>query len=200
MRLTRARGVGVARGPSRGPSPLAGLFDPFGFSKGCSDEGLQWYREAELKHGRVAMAAFVGFLINYSGYSFPVDLTMGGDKFSSLGTGNPFLAWDNLSDKGKWSILGFIGLLEVLGEAEKPHYMKGGKSGTHNLVWYFGSKYISGKSEEGKLRSRTAEINNGRLAMIGIMGFVSASTTPGSVPFFDTHELTQYTGSIMSPF
>merc|ERR1712072_1372388 len=72
----------------------------------------------------------------------------------------------------------------VLGEAEKPHYMRGGKSGTHDLVWYFGSKYLSGKTEEQKLRSRTAEINNGRLAMIGIMGFIAASTVPGSVPYF----------------
>merc|ERR1712072_1039293 len=150
-----------------------GLFDPLGFSNGASAEALQWYREAELKHGRVAMAAFVGFLVNYQGITFPADLTMSGEKFSSLGTGNPLLAWDNISDKGKWSILGFIGLLEVLGEAEKPHYMRGGKSGTHDLVWYFGSKYLSGKTEEQKLRSRTAEINNGRLAMIGIMGFIA---------------------------
>merc|ERR1719261_936718 len=81
------------------------------------------------------------------------------------------------------------------GEAEKPHYMRGGKSGTHNLVWYFGSKYLSGKTEEQKLRSRTAEINNGRLAMIGIMGFIAASTVPGSVPYF-TEDLTQYSGSV----
>jgi len=214
-----------------------GLFDPLGFSNGASTEALQWYREAEIKHGRVAMAAFVGFLINYQGITFPFDLTMGGDKFASLGTGNPLLAWDNVSDKGKWSILGFIGLLEVLGEAEKPHYMRGGKSGTHDLVWsvsprgyvsrtrrraardgpwtgrgatrivrraraplrYFGSKYISGKSEEARLRSRTAEINNGRLAMIGIMSFIAASTVPGSVPYF-TEDLMQYSGSVWAPF
>ena len=176
-----------------------GLFDPLGFSNGASTEALQWYREAELKHGRVAMAAFVGFLVNYQGITFPADLTMSGEKFSSLGTGNPLLAWDNISDKGKWSILGFIGLLEVLGEAEKPHYMRGGKSGTHDLVWYFGSKYLSGKTEEQKLRSRTAEINNGRLAMVGIMGFIAASTVPGSVPYF-TEDLTQYSGSVWAPF
>ena len=145
------------------------------------------------------MAAFVGFLVNYQGITFPADLTMSGEKFSSLGTGNPLLAWDNISDKGKWPIVGFIGLLEVLGEAEKPHYMRGGKSGTHDLVWYFGSKYLSGKTEEQKLRSRTAEINNGRLAMIGIMGFIAASTVPGSVPYF-TEDLTQYAGSVWAPF
>ena len=36
-----------------------GLSDPLGFSNGASAEALQWYREAELKHGRVAMAGFV---------------------------------------------------------------------------------------------------------------------------------------------
>ena len=174
-------------------------FDPLGFAERASPAEMVKYREAELKHGRVAMAAFVGFLVNYQGITFPADLTMSGEKFSSLGTGNPLLAWDNISDKGKWSILGFIGLLEVLGEAEKPHYMRGGKSGTHDLVWYFGSKYLSGKTEEQKLRSRTAEINNGRLAMIGIMGFIAASTVPGSVPYF-TEDLTQYSGSVWAPF
>ena len=55
------------------------------------------------------------------------------------------------------------------------------------------------KTEEQKLRSRTAEINNGRLAMIGIMGFIAASTVPGSVPYF-TEDLTQYSGSVWAPF
>jgi len=90
-----------------------GLFDPLGFSKGCSDEALLWYREAEIKHGRVAMAAFVGFLVNYNGITFPFDLDMSGAKFASLGVGSPFLAWDNLADQGKWSIIGFLGILEA---------------------------------------------------------------------------------------
>jgi len=177
-----------------------GFFDPLGFSKNGSMELLQWYREAEIKHGRVAMAAFVGFLVNYQGISFPADLTMSGEKFSSLGTKAPLAAWDNISDRGKWSILGFIGLLELLGEAEKPHYMRGGKSGTHKLVWHFGSKYLSGKTEEQKRSSRNAEINNGRLAMLGVMSIIAASTIQGSVPFFDGVPLEQYTGSVWAPF
>jgi hypothetical protein len=177
-----------------------GFFDPLGFSKNGNMELLQWYREAEIKHGRVAMAAVVGFLVNYQGISFPADLTMSGEKFSSLGTKAPLAAWDNLSDKGKWSILGFIGLLEVLGEAEKPHYMRGGKSGTNKLVWNFGDKYLSGKTEEQKREKRTAEINNGRLAMLGVMSIIAGSTIPGSVPFFNDIPLEQYTGSVWAPF
>jgi len=177
-----------------------GFFDPLGFSKNGSMELLQWYREAEIKHGRVAMAAFVGFLVNYQGITFPADLNMSGDKFSSLGTKAPLAAWDNLSDRGKWSILGFIGLLELLGEAEKPHYMRGGKSGTNKLVWNFGDKYLSGKTEEQKREKRTAEINNGRLAMLGVMSIIAGSTIPGSVPFFNDVPLEQYTGSVWAPF
>ena len=37
-----------------------GFFDPLGLSKSASDETLAWYRAAEIKHGRVAMAAFLG--------------------------------------------------------------------------------------------------------------------------------------------
>merc|ERR1719327_2161079 len=42
-------------------APL-GYFDPFGFSKGASPETMKKYREAELKHGRVAMLACAGMI------------------------------------------------------------------------------------------------------------------------------------------
>ena len=35
-------------------------FDPFGLSAGRSDETLQWYRAAELKHSRICMLACLG--------------------------------------------------------------------------------------------------------------------------------------------
>ena len=44
-----------------GSSPPLGFFDPIGFSKG-PEERLNEYRESELKHGRTAMLAVVGFL------------------------------------------------------------------------------------------------------------------------------------------
>ena len=42
------------------------------------------------------------------------------------------------------------------------------------------------------------EINNGRLAMIGIMGFLSEQVVPGSVPLGP--HLKPYAGDIMAPF
>ena len=43
--------------------PPVGYFDPWGLADVGSPETLAWYRAAELKHGRVCMAAFVGFLV-----------------------------------------------------------------------------------------------------------------------------------------
>merc|ERR1719277_1081085 len=40
-----------------------GFFDPLGFSTECSAGRLLFYREAEIKHGRIGMVAFLGLLI-----------------------------------------------------------------------------------------------------------------------------------------
>ena len=37
-----------------------GLFDPLNFGKNCPPAQMQWYRAAELKHGRVCMLAALG--------------------------------------------------------------------------------------------------------------------------------------------
>jgi hypothetical protein len=39
-----------------------GFFDPLKLSEGKDQETLEWYRAAELKHGRVCMLAAVGLL------------------------------------------------------------------------------------------------------------------------------------------
>lgn len=43
-------------------APL-GFFDPLGFSTKCSEGKLRFYREVEIKHGRVGMLASVGILV-----------------------------------------------------------------------------------------------------------------------------------------
>merc|ERR1712070_952213 len=62
-----------------------GYFDPFGFSKDASPATMKKFREAELKHGRVAMLACAGMIT--------------ADKFHPLFGGklsaNPLLAFLN---------------------------------------------------------------------------------------------------------
>merc|ERR1719343_1000516 len=43
-------------------APL-GFFDPLGFSTDCEEGKLLFYREVELKHGRVGMLASLGILV-----------------------------------------------------------------------------------------------------------------------------------------
>ena len=48
-----------------------GYFDPLGFSKGKTLEQMTSYREAELKHGRMAMAATLGWIVQPSSLQRP---------------------------------------------------------------------------------------------------------------------------------
>jgi len=116
----------------------------------------------------------------------------------------------------KWQIILFVGVMEALrenkavlaGDGEK-HYMKGGKPGyfpTFDMVPHpvplplydpFGA--TKKFSEEKKANLRLKEINNGRLAMIGLFGFISESQVPGSVPLLKG-VIPTYAGDVMAPF
>lgn len=53
-------------------------------------------------------------------------------------------------------------------------------------------------SPETKERRLIAELNNGRLAQIGILGFLSADKVAGSVPLLEPIA-TPYSGEVMAP-
>ena len=80
------------------PMPGDGPWDPMGFSQihgmvqGSEHAGVmpspQWLREAEIKHGRVAMLAFTGALVQSYGMHFPGSLN---GEYYEAGV-NPFEA------------------------------------------------------------------------------------------------------------
>merc|ERR1712060_455522 len=132
--------------------------------------------------------------------------------------GGPGAQWDALPTLSKVSLLTGIAFLEWYGEnnvGEHKHYMRGGKPGAYpslkagegagltphpmplDLWDPFG--FTKKMTPERKEKALLTEINNGRLAMIGIMGMISASKGL-IVPGLDTVGVKPYAGEIMAPF
>ena len=164
----------------------------------------------DLRHGRIAMFAFVGYIVHANGQKFPWAMQMDGTPFPS--ETNPPALWDAVSDAAKWQIFGLIGFLEFWSELSTPthkHYMAGGKPGDfpdinglpHPVPFNYYDPFKLGKkmSEETKEKRLLSEINNGRLAMLGIFGFLCEQTLPGSVPLL-TRVVKSYNGEVMAPF
>lgn len=198
-------------------NPIVGFYDPLNLSEAefwgqTNEQTIGFLRHAEIKHGRVAMFAFVGYIVHANGIKFPWPMQMDGTPFPS-GNSAPEI-WDNVSDNAKWQIFGLILFLELWGEIstdEHKHYMRGGKPGDFpdfdvvelphpvpfNLYDPFG---LSKKaSAEKKARGLNIEINNGRLAMLGLFGFLAEAKIPGSVPAL-SGIIPPYDGEVMAPF
>jgi len=175
--------MGVADMEGTGPETGGKVFDPLGLSKIASEETLAWYRACELKHSRVAMAAVTGWAyVSSGGPLFPGYISVEqGVTFESLGR-DGYAAWDAVPAAGKAQIIGIVGVLEWLQETSaKPHYTQGGTPGKIPLLWD-PLGFTKSLSPETLARKRTAELKNGRLAMIGVMSLVSAHFYPNSVP------------------
>jgi hypothetical protein len=197
-------------------NPVLKFYDPLELSSttiwgNTNDETIAFLRHSEIKHGRVAMAAFVGYIVQSNGYHFPFPIDFSGTPYP-YAAGSPPEQWDALSDAAKWQIILFIGFLEWFSEAAGTHYMRGGVPGKYpnfsdhsliphpvplNLFDPFG--FSKNRSEEKKARGLICEINNGRAAMFGILGFISEQRVEGSVPLLKGL-VTHYDGETMAPF
>lgn len=201
-------------------NPVVGFYDPLNLAEaefwGQSNEAtIGFLRHAEIKHGRIAMFAFVGYIVHANGIKFPWAMQMDGSPFPD-GGGNPPALWDIVSDSAKWQIFSVIAFLEFWSELSTPehtHYMRGGKPGDfpdftsgpdgipHPVPFNFYDPFRLAKnmSEEKKESRLIVEINNGRAAMLGIMGFLSAQVVEGSVPALNG-VVPSYDGEVMAPF
>lgn len=113
------------------------MWDPLGLAEIGGDETMAWYRHAEIKHGRVAMAAFVGWWAVGAGLRFPGELAHG-LSFDDIPS-NGLDAWNSVPGAGKTQMLLFAGLIELHDEIffsrRGTHYLKGGTPGKVNIAW-----------------------------------------------------------------
>jgi len=184
-------------------NPIVGYWDPLDIGS-TTPETIAWFRQAEIKHGRVAMFAFVGYCVQSNGIYWPWNLqqpfpfnpsmeTISHAQISAAGT--PSDQWDALPTAAKLQIFFVIALLEfwqestiALASVGEKHYVRGGRPGVFpsfkesNLIphpvpldFFNPIGTVKKMTPEQRERGLIAELNNGRLAMIGIIGLISAS-------------------------
>jgi hypothetical protein len=130
------------------------FFDPLGLSKNKSDAVMIHHRESELKHGRVAMAACLGWYLTAGGVH---------PAFNSELSSDPIKAMVELPLVGWMQIVFTCGAVEWLAEKikERPGYEPG------DLL---GAAYWVDNSDAGWVDYQNKELTNGRLAMLAFMG------------------------------
>ena len=179
--------MGVEAMEGIGPETANKVFDPVSLSTMGGEKTLAFFRHAEIKHGRVAMAAMVGFLVHINHIHFPGMLSPTyGVSFESLSAMGPFDAWNSIPLLGQMQILWTIAGLEHASECLDPagHYTKGGTPGNLKFLKNFwDTPGFTKKLTPAQLaEKRTSELKNGRLAMIGIISFLVGHNLPGAVP------------------
>merc|ERR1712039_1019032 len=154
-----------------------GFFDPLGFCAECSEGKLCFYREVEVKHGRVAMLASVGFLV--------------GEQFHPLFGGDidvpSYLAFQQTPLQTFWpAVVAAIAIPEVFSVMtfESPSdglwSMK-----TDREAGDLGFDPLGLKPEDPEelKEMQNKELNNGRLAMIAAAGMIAQELATGKKLF-----------------
>jgi hypothetical protein len=147
-------------------SILNGNFKSFyylltGLSANIDKTTFDNYRAAELKHGRVAMLAVVGYLVQES-VRLPGTIDLDGTTFASIPNGVGAIG--AISSFGWLQIVASIGYWELIGwEDKRP---AGGEVGDFGFGSYTDVKKV--QTPEDIKAIRTKELQNGRLAMLAI--------------------------------
>jgi len=152
-----------------------GFFDPLGFINngpyGSPEENFRHYRAVEVKHGRIAMAATLGMLVQetsrFQGFLSPSQNLKFEDVPNGLGALNavPLEGWVQMAV--------VIGLHEVFIKERE------GRAPGDFGTGYFGFSMDDQSAKQ--IRALSVEISNGRLAMLGILGMFASEIVNGQV-------------------
>jgi len=166
-----ANGYIGGEGPELVPGSIDGAtsvnFDPLGFAE-RSPEWLPWYREAELKHGRAAMLATVGFVA-------PEMFRIPGEQFSFESVPKVIDAHDALPNS---MILIFAGI-SFIEACTIPALANMGGYDREPGDYGFDPLGLFPKDPAKQKERRLQELKNGRLAMISIGGMVAGAAVTG---------------------
>merc|ERR1719450_1075126 len=152
-----------------------GFWDPVGLSKDGDTTAFKRRRATEIKHGRVSMIACLGYIIpeyiKFPGYLNPSEKLAFTDVPNGLG------AFSKVPGGGWFQIIAFCGYCETI-------YLKeqNDEPGNYGLGYLGpitgGQSYTS--NPELRKKKLNAEIANGRLAMMAIIGMFYQDGLTGS--------------------
>ena len=142
-----------------------GFFDPLGLVADGDQLKFDRYRFCEIKHGRAAMLAVVGYLVTEAGNRLPGTIDYAGLKFADIPSG--LAALEVMPKAGIWQIVLFIGFLDtaVMKDIVGGEFIGDFRNDAIDFGW-------DTFSDEEKYKQRARELNNGRAAMMGILALV----------------------------
>ncbi len=158
-----------------GVQPPLGLFDPLGLLDDADQERFDRLRYVEVKHGRIAQLAFLGNIITRAGVHLPGNIDTAGTSFDSIPDG--WAAINAIPQAGLLQIVAFVGTLElfVMKDITGGEFPGDFRNGALDFGW-------DTFDEETKLSKRGIELNNGRAAMMGILGLMVHEQLGGEIP------------------
>jgi len=155
-----------------------GLWDPLGISTKVPEGQLLFYREAELKHGRVCMLAVLGLIVGEAhafipllGEGIPADVP-------AFELGGPYIT--ETPAKDFW----YIAIGALFAEEARHEYYRKANPAVAPGDYGWDPLGMKPKTDKELKELQNKELNNGRLAMFAAAGIIAQEMATGKKIFF----------------